>query len=149
MTCAEFRDRVFDYLDGSLREAGAFRAHLGACPACAGTLRGIEENERLLLAARTPAAPADLWPRIAAALSQGRAVPFRRPRLAWLGAAAAAALLVAALLFSAAPAHRPALDLVVQEAAPEARRALGALVPRYEDVDPATAMADTLFRTDY
>jgi len=148
MNCGEFRDRVFDYLEGSLRDGEAFRAHAGACASCAEALRGIEENEKLLLAARAPAAPADLWPRIAAAVSRGRTVPFRRPRLAWFAAAAAAALLVAALFFSAGPAPAPGLELVVHEAAPEAGRTLRALVPRYEDVDAATAMADTLFRSD-
>jgi AcrR family transcriptional regulator len=148
MSCPEFGDRVFDYLEGSLRDPAAFRAHLASCASCAESLRGIEENERLLAAARVPAAPADLWPRIAAAISRGRPVPLRPPRLAWSAAAAAAALLVAALLFSAGPAAAPPIDLVVREAAPEAGRTLGALVPRYEDVDAATVMAETLFRND-
>jgi anti-sigma factor RsiW len=146
MTCAETRDRVFDWLDGSIADRAGFAAHLRACPDCAELLRGIEDDERVLSAARGPVAPPELWPRIAAALSRSRAPA--RPRLLPWAAAAAIALAVLAL-FAGTSTPVPTLDLVVVEAGPEARRTFGALVPRYEDLDTATAMADTLFRADY
>lgn len=145
MTCETFRDLVFDFLDGTLREAAEFEAHRASCPACSETLRGIRTNEKALAAASVPLAPAGLWTAIAARISEGRAAPFRRTKLASALAAAAALLFSVALFFSAAPPkHR--LRVVVKEASPEAGRALGALVPRYEDVDTGTAMAETLFR---
>ena len=145
MNCEGFRDRAFDLLDGTLDDRAPFEAHRASCPACADALRGIEANEKALGAARAPLAPASLWPAIAARLSEGRALPFRRTKVATGLAAAAALLLSFALFFSAAPA-KPRLDVVVQEVSAEGGRTMGALVPRYEDVDTATAMADTLFR---
>lgn len=145
MTCAEFRDRVFDFLDGSLQDGAAFEAHRASCPACAETIRGIRANEKTLAAARAPLAPPDLWTSIAAKISEGRALPFRRSRVAAGFAAAAAVVFSVALAFSGGSA-RPRLDVVIREVAPEAGRTLGSLVPRYEDVDTATAMVDTMFR---
>ncbi len=145
MKCDVFRDRLFDYLEGALADREGFLAHRATCPACADLLRGIEENERLLRAARAPGAPADLWPGIARAISAGRVSAVRWPL--W----AAAAVLLAAfvgLVLAGASAPPPGLDLVVRDAGP----ALGALVPRYEDVDTVTALADSLlspFRHDY
>ena len=150
MNCETFRDRAFDFLQGTLQEDAEFEAHRGSCPACAARLTGIRENERILSAARVPTAPADLWPRIAAAIARDRVVPFRGLRIASV-LASAAALLLAFTLFASLGALRktPKLDLVVQEVGPESHRAFRALVPRYEDVDAATAMVDTMFRTDY
>ncbi len=147
MNCELFRDRVFDFLEGALGcdEKVGFAVHLESCTACAEMLRGIEANEKALTAARAPLAPASLWPAIAARLSEGRALPFRRTKIA-AGLAAAAALLFSFALFFSGPAAKPRLDVVIQEVAPEAGHTMGALVPRYEDVDTATAMADTLFR---
>ena len=145
MTCERFRDRVFDFLDGTLAERAEFEAHRASCRACAETLHGIESNEKALGAARIPLAPAGLWPAIAARISEGRALPFRRTKIA-AGLAAAAALLFSLALFFSAPPAKPRLRVVVQEVGPEAGRAFGALVPRYEDVDTATAMAETMFR---
>ncbi len=145
MNCETFRDGVFDFLEGTLGGRADFEAHRASCPACADALRGIEANEKALVAARVPLAPASLWPAIAARLSEGRALPFRRLK-AVAGLAAAAALLFSFALFFSGPAAKPRLDVVIQEVAPEAGRTMGALVPRYEDVDTATAMADTLFR---
>ena len=149
MNCETFRDRAFDFLQGNLREDRAgFESHRLSCSACAESLRGIEVNEAVLRSALAPVAPPDLWPRIAAALGQDRVVPFRVPRLAF--AAAAAALLVAITLFAVAPSKRaPKLNLVIREVGPESQRTFRALVPRYEDVDAATAMVDTFFRNDY
>ena len=148
MKCDEFRDLVFDYLEGTLADRPSFEGHFSACPACASVLRGVEENEGILARAGAPAAPADLWPRIAAAVSAGRRVRFGGTRGAAVLAAAAALFVALSLLFTAAPAPAPALDIVVVDAGP----ALKPLVPRYEDVDTATALADALvspFRNDY
>ncbi len=149
MTCEKFRDRVFDFLQGMLEEREAFEAHRASCATCARSLQGIELNEQVLSSARVPKAPADLWPRIAAAISQDRVVPFRRIRYAAAGAVAAAALLVVAIFASIRPSPAPRLNLVVREVGPESQRAFRSLVPRYEDVDATTAMVDTLFRSDY
>ena len=112
MNCERFRDLVFDFLGGSLDERGAFDAHRAACAGCADVLRGIRENERLLRAARVPAAPPELWSRIAAAVA--RPAPVRRFRLLpW--AAAAAALLIAAVL-AGRPAPGPGLKVRFQDA---------------------------------
>lgn len=153
MNCETFRDQAFDYLQGAqgtLPERGDFEAHRASCAGCAAALAGIRENERVLSAARVPLAPPDLWPRIAAAIGESRPIPFRLLRAASMAAAAAALLLVALLLSSSAsPRKTPKIDLVVQDVGPESHRAFRTLVPRYEDVDAATAMVDTMFRTDY
>lgn len=145
MNCEQFRDRVFDFLDGSLGDGASFEAHRAACPACAETIRGIRANEKALAAARAPLAPPDLWASIAARISEGRVAPFRRLRIA-AGVAAAAALLLSLALAFSGGSPRPRLNVVIREVTPEAGRAMGALVPRYEDVDTATAMADTMTR---
>ena len=95
-----------------------------------------------------PTAPAQLWPRIAAAVAQGRPIPFRSLRIASFVAAAAALLLALTLVVTSRPAHAPQLNLVVQEVAPDSQRAFRSLVPKYDDVDAATAMVDTVLRND-
>jgi len=140
MKCDGFRDLVFDYLGGTLPGREEFEAHYASCPACASILRGIEADGEVLSRAGAPAAPADLWPRIAAAISAGREVRFGRTRWAAVAAAAAAVLVALSLLVTSAPAPVPSLDIVVVEAGP----ALQPLVPRYEDVDTSTALADAL-----
>jgi hypothetical protein len=150
MTCETFRDLAFDYLQGALRDNAEFDAHRLSCPACASALHGIRENERILSASRVPTAPADLWPRIAAAIGRDRTVSFRGRRWAVAIAAAAALLLGISLVASIGPPRpKPRLNLVIQEIGPESQRTFKALVPRYEDVDAATAMVDTMFRSDY
>ena len=150
MNCETFRDRAFEYLQGSLQGDAAFEAHRASCAACAGALAGIRDNERILRAARVPTAPPDLWPRIASAVGQGRVAPFRALRVASVLAAAAVLLLAFSLVASIRSARRaPTLDLVVQEVGSDSQRAFRTLVPRYDDVDAATAMVDTMFRTDY
>jgi len=150
MNCETFRDRAFDFLQGSLHDAEAFEAHRASCASCSKALDGIRRNDRILSAARVPMAPPDLWPRIAAAIGQDRAIPFRRLRIATV-AAAAAVLLLAVTLLATVPTGRkaPTINLVVQEAGPESQRTFKALVPRYDDIDAATAMVDTMFRNDY
>jgi len=153
MNCETFRDRAFDYLQGtqgSLRETEAFEAHRASCAACSKALEGIRRNDRILAAARVPLAPPDLWPRIAASIGQDRAIPFRRLRIATVLAAAAALLLAVTLVATVrTPRKSPTINLVVQEVGPESQRTFKALVPRYDDIDAATAMVDTMFRNDY
>ncbi len=144
MNCETYRDRVFDVLAGRPVDRPTFDGHRSSCASCAGLLEGISENERILSGARVPAAPADLWPRIAAALA--RPVPARRPRGLVFAAAAAALLAAGVVFFSAARAPRPSLDVAIVDASPDSGRAFTALVPRYEDVDAGLALADTLFR---
>lgn len=140
MNCEAFRDRVFDFLDGSLADRGAFDAHRAACGRCADILRGIGETERVLRAARVPAAPPELWGRIAAAVA--RPAPRFRPA-PWI--AAAAALLLAVFAVPSRPAPR-ALPIRIVDASPEAARALRAFVPRYDD--GALAVGDFAPRND-
>jgi anti-sigma factor RsiW len=150
MNCDAFTDRVFDYLQGSLRgERAEFEAHRAACPACAARLDGIRENDRILSAARVPLAPADLWPRIALAIAEARPIPFRRLRIASFLAAAAALLLVVTLVSTSREPRAPRLNLIVQDVGPDSPRAFRSMVPRYDDVDAATAMVDTVLRNDY
>jgi hypothetical protein len=150
MTCETFRDLALDFLQGTLRDRAEFECHRLSCSACASALEGIRENDRILTASRVPTAPPDLWPRIAAAIGQDRVVPFRSRRWAVALAAAAALLLAISIVASiGAPRAKARLNLVVQEVGPESQRTFKALVPRYEDVDAATAMVDTMFRSDY
>jgi hypothetical protein len=149
MTCQAFSDLLLDYLQGRLLgDRAAFDAHRAACADCAARLEGIRENERILRAARVPTAPPDLWPRIAAAVAQGRPLPFRGLRVASFLAAAAALLLAFTLVATGRTDRTPPLNLIVQEVGPESGRALRSLVPKYDDVDAATAMVDTAFRND-
>ena len=129
MTCAEFRERVLDFLDGTLEDRAAFLEHRTACAGCADLLEGVETNERILRGAALPVAAPDAWPRIAAALAVRR-----RPRWIPWTAAAAALLAAGALLLPRTAPPRPTLDVTIVDAGPEAARALGVFVPRYEDV---------------
>ncbi|HEX7897011.1 MAG TPA: hypothetical protein VF950_04590 [Planctomycetota bacterium] len=129
MSCESFRDRVFDFLEGSLADRAGFDAHRAACPRCADVLRGIRENEKILRAARVPSAPADLWARIATAVA--RPAPVRRfPLGPW---AAAAVLLLGLVALVARPAARPALEVTFVEA--REAGGLAAFVPRYEPAE--------------
>jgi len=129
MTCEEFRDRVFDFLEGGLADRAAFDAHRAACARCADVLSGIRENEKILRAARVPSAPADLWSRIATAVA--RPAPVRRFRLGpW---AAAAVLLLGLAGLVARPAPRPTLEVKFVEA--REAGGLAAFVPRYEPAE--------------
>ena len=150
MNCETFRERAFDYLQGILRGDAAFEAHRASCADCAGRLAGIRENERILAAVKAPTAPPDLWPRIAAAVGRDRVAPFRGLKVASIVAAAAALLLAFSLAASLRTARKATtLDVVVQDVGPESQRTFRSLVPRYDDVDAATAMVDTMFRSDY
>jgi hypothetical protein len=132
MNCETFRDSALDWLEGSLGDAAGFRAHRAACPACAALLAGFEDTERVLRGARVPAAPPELWSRVAAAIARPA-----RPR--WIPFAAAAAILLAlAGLVAAGRPPRPELPVTIVDAGP----ALGAFVPRYEPADAALALGD-------
>src|SRR5438132_13514141 len=102
MTCAEAKDRLDDYVDGTLGEAELYEVelHLASCAACA------EEQRRLrAFLVRVAALPAevrperDLWPGIADRIAaRPRAEPRTFPRAWWTpaaGLAAAAAVVVA------------------------------------------------------
>jgi len=64
-------------------------------------------------------------------------------------AAAAALLLVVTLVSTSRPPAAPRLNLIVQDVGPDSPRAFRSMVPRYDDVDAATAMVDTVLRNDY
>lgn len=66
MLCAEFEDRLTDYLDGSL-EADANRAfaeHAMRCPVCHELLSGVKNTLQACRTADVPAPPAELEARI-------------------------------------------------------------------------------------
>lgn len=146
MNCETFRDRCFDYLDGSLADRGDFEAHRASCASCGALLAGIEHDGRLLRGARVPTAPTDLWVRIASSLSEGRAL--RRPRFAALATAAAAILAVAALIFSGRPSEpSPKLDVVFQDVE-ETADGYARLVPSWHGMNGVTALAPSPVRMD-
>jgi anti-sigma factor RsiW len=147
MNCETFRDGLFETLRG--RASGSvLEAHASACPACARLKADIEANERVLRSARAPKAPPEVWAAIARAVEGGRVSPFRRLRLAVLGAAAAAALLAIAALVPGSGAARPTLDLVVVEVRPETSGAFQSFLPRYEGSGGLLAAAGGLDRIE-
>lgn len=79
-------------------QASAVRAAALADPRSAAVLDGLATTRAELAALASTTAPADVRARWVAALDQERAVP-RRPRYAWLGAAAAVLLLAGAGFF--------------------------------------------------
>jgi anti-sigma-K factor RskA len=87
MTCAEFADRLEDYLNGSLSEAEglAMERHAESCPACRERLQELEEGASLVwLTVAQVEPPAGLRERVMTAV---RAMP-RPTRLAVAPAAA-------------------------------------------------------------
>ncbi len=89
----QWTDQLSDYLDGELSDAErtAVEAHLSGCLECSKTLASLR---RLVAEASslTPMPPQnDLWPGVAARITQPRRVSFTLPQLA------AASLLLAAL----------------------------------------------------
>ena len=106
MTCDEVKDRLDDYVDGTLGETELqdLELHLAACAAC-----GEEERRLRSVVAQAAALPAemspprDLWPGIADRIAAARARPaVRTLRRAWwspaAGLAAAVVLALAATL---------------------------------------------------
>jgi hypothetical protein len=130
MTCDAFRDALFETLRG--RPAGdGPAAHRSSCAPCARLAADIEANERVLRSARAPKAPPGTWAAIARELEKGRALPFRRLRIASWAAAAAVALLALSAFSSGPRAPRASLDLVVVEVRPESRRVFEPFLPSY------------------
>jgi anti-sigma factor RsiW len=103
MTCEKTRDRLDDYLDGTLggAELHEVELHVAACPACAEEerrLRAVVARAAALPRGMTP--PRDLWPGIADRIAAARPRPAARVvRRVWswspAALAAAAAVLVA------------------------------------------------------
>jgi predicted anti-sigma-YlaC factor YlaD len=107
MTCEEARDRLDDYVDGTLAEAEQHEVelHLSSCAGC-----GEEERQLRVLVAQAATLPEeisparDLWPGIAERIAAARPRPVVRvvrsgswsPR--WLAAAAAVVLALGATL---------------------------------------------------
>jgi hypothetical protein len=92
MNCTECTDRFDDYLDGLLdaAEAKDLRKHLTDCPACADELesvRGLRDRAAALSRSLEPSS--DLWPAIAARISEDKIVRGRFGGRALLAAAAA------------------------------------------------------------
>ena len=142
MSCKEFRDLILDFLDESLGDVAAFEAHRASCADCAPLLGSMVRNERILFAASVPKAPADLWARIAREIPEGSVVPFTLPRWSGVAAAAAAALVVVTLAFSGARVNEePRLNVVVVDVESDERGTYSGLMPRYDGMDEATAMA--------
>jgi hypothetical protein len=91
MNCIESIDRFDEYLDGLLDAAGAeeLRAHVAACPSCAGELESVRElRERVAALSRSLEPSRDLWPGIAARISAEKVVRGRFGGRALLAAAA-------------------------------------------------------------
>jgi putative zinc finger protein len=103
MTCQETKDRLDDYVDGTLAEAFLHEVelHLAACAGCADEerrLRAVVAGAAALPREVTP--PRDLWPGIADRIAAARPRPTARViRRAWswspAALAAAAAVVVA------------------------------------------------------
>ena len=139
MTCERIRERLDDYLDGTLGESEfqEVELHLASCPACREEERAVRAVIALAAALPREKEPSrDLWPGIADEIARRRrfavlsSVP-RRPAL-WLGALAAAAAVVVAVRIappretrSGPPVAQTAAGAVVQPAA------LGGGVPAF------------------
>jgi hypothetical protein len=92
MNCIESIDRFDDHLDGRLdaAEAEELRAHVAACQSCADELENIQAlRERAAELPHSLEPSRDLWPGIAARISEDRVVRGRFGRRALLAAAAA------------------------------------------------------------
>jgi hypothetical protein len=100
MNCHESADRFDEYLDGRLdpAEANDLRTHLAGCRSCSESLEQILELRDLAASLpRSEEPPRDLWPSIAARISEGKVVRGRFGYRALL-AAAAAVLIVSAVI---------------------------------------------------
>jgi anti-sigma-K factor RskA len=103
MTCDQAKERLDDYVDGTLREAELHEVemHLATCAACADEERRLRAFLARVAALRAEVSPArDLWPGIASRIAavRPRAAVRTFPRAWWTpaaGLAAAAAVVVA------------------------------------------------------
>jgi len=152
MNCDMFKELAFDYVGGGLDadSLDSFRRHYGGCIECAGLLRVIEAQETMLTALPKPKAPPTLWGRVQGAIGDGEKLEWLdRPRSragGWF--AAAAALLVAAVLFAfavspGAPPARADLSIRVVDVTPKSG-AVGRLVPGFDSPEPAVPVFDAL-----
>jgi anti-sigma factor RsiW len=114
MTCERVRERLDDYIDGTLeeREFQEVELHLASCPGCREEERGVRAVIALAAALPREKAPGhDLWPAIAEEIERRRRfallafVP-RRPAV-WVGALAAAAAVVVVVVRVPAPRETP------------------------------------------
>ena len=100
MKCTDCIDRYDDYLDGLLEtaEAAEMGQHLASCRSCNDELDGLRELRKRTAALPRSLEPSrDLWPGIAARISQEKVVRGRFGRRAFL-AAAAAVLIVSSVV---------------------------------------------------
>ena len=104
MKCSKFLRNFSDYLEGELdpETLSTFEAHLRQCPNCSRLVSAYRNGVAFLPEMPLLEPPADLYQRVATAVSQPHqawVVRLRRPRF-WVPAAAAAAVLTALLSFS-------------------------------------------------
>jgi anti-sigma factor RsiW len=100
MKCDESIERFDDYLDGRLEaaEAEEMSKHLSGCASCAGELESIRElRDRAAALPHSLEPSRDLWPGIAAQITENKVVQGRFGRRTFL-AAAAAVLIVSSVV---------------------------------------------------
>jgi anti-sigma factor RsiW len=98
MRCEDWLDRFDDYLDGRLDHtvAAKLRAHVAGCSSCTEELAGVRElRKRVADLPRSLEPRRDLWPAIAARISDEEVVRGRFGRRALLAAAAAVVVMSA------------------------------------------------------
>jgi anti-sigma factor RsiW len=112
---------IADYVDEALDAPARSAAdrHLDTCAACRSVVEDLREIRRAATALEPRQPPARAWTRIERAIRLEADRP-RRPRYAWLAAAAALVLATAAGLYFAAP-RRPPAEPMEAVAAPSAQ----------------------------
>ena len=142
MNCERFHELAFDYREGRLgdEKAETIKAHMFSCSACAITFRSIENNERILRSAKTPAAPERVGARMEALL-RPHPVPAQTNGFSFVAAAAAILLIIGGLIW-AVPGTEP--EIVIVDVKGRASEALGGLIPGYEEPNGGTRLAGTL-----
>lgn len=142
MTCEEAKDRLDDYVDGTLREAELhdLELHLAACAGCADEERGLRALLARVAALPEEMSPSrDLWPGIAERIAAVRPRPAALgPRRIWSWSPA---------LLAAAAAVLVALGSLARVWAPSAGRetpagAVGAVQEAAWTTDPALLAAE-------
>jgi hypothetical protein len=135
MNCIESIDRFDDYLDGRLgaAETEEFRAHVAACQSCADELENIQAlRERAAELPHSLEPSRDLWPGIAARISEDRVVRGRFDRRALL--AAAAAVVVISSVVTAYFIGRSQAELTVESPAVVESGPSEVLLASFEDL---------------
>ena len=125
--CARVRSRVFDYLEGSLRDDERRRmdAHLAACAGCRTEIALARRSERALASVLDAAPdPGDLRPGFYARLAASPRTTPRLPRRTLAPALSVALLALALALRHSYPGHP--VDLIQKPAAAPIHTALGA-----------------------